>query len=60
MRARLRYSLLSPRAPRRGAGLVVGLVLAAVLCVGAVLAGMIADVATHAYAAGIVALAGAL
>lgn len=59
MRARLRYSLLSPRAPRRYAGLVAGLILAALAISGVMLVGMVATVTTHAAAQALVTLAGA-
>ena len=59
MRARIRYSLISPRAPRRWAGLLAGLVLATLAVSGVMLAGIIATVTTHAAAQVLVTLAGA-
>lgn len=55
MRARLRYSLLSPRAPRRGAGILAGILISAVAPAAILGAGIVADVTTHLAASAIVA-----
>jgi hypothetical protein len=47
---------ISPRAPRRGAGLLAGLVLALLGVSVIVVAGIVGPIVTHALAAGIVAL----
>jgi hypothetical protein len=54
--SKLRYSLLSPRAPRRYAGYLVGLVVAAgsVTVVG--VAGVVGPIVTHAAFSGLVAV----
>lgn len=56
MRARLRYSVVSPRAPRRYTGYLAGLVLAAVSVAVVMLSGMAATLVTHAAASALVAL----
>lgn len=58
MRARLRYLTVSPRPIRlrRGAGLVVGFALACLSVVAVILAGMFANVTTHALATAVIAV----
>lgn len=58
MRARLRYSAWSPRAPRRYAGYLAGVIVMALGLAGVMLVGMIATVTTHAAAQALVTLAG--
>lgn len=53
----MRYRLIvSPRAPRRGVGYVVGLLVLAAAVSGIVVAGMLASVVTHSAAAALAAL----
>lgn len=54
MRARIRYSVLSPRAPRRYAGYVAGLLLAALAISAVMLAGVVGPIVTHAAALALV------
>lgn len=58
--SRLRYSIYSPRAPRRYAGLLAGLLLAVVAGPVLFLLGYVGPLVTQAAAAGIVAAAGAV
>ncbi len=46
--SRLRYSLLSPRAPRQYAGYLAGLLLAVLGVVAFVTLGVVAPILTHA------------
>lgn len=54
MRARLRYSVYSPRAPRRYAGYVAGLLLATLAITAVLLAGVVGPMVTHAAALALV------
>lgn len=57
MRARLTYSLLSPRAPRRYSGYLVGLILSVVGVTLTGMAGYVAPIVSHAAFGAVVAVA---